>query len=153
MKNNKPVRIISLILSLAIVVVIFLFSAQEGDASNKVSMSFAALLAGDIDFTYFFHAMVRHGAHMTEYAALSVCLYSLLLTFGEGKKYPTFANLAFCILYAVSDELHQYFVPGRSCNIRDLIIDSTGVILGMIFIQIVLRIVNKQKEKKKERGR
>ena len=33
-------------------------------------------------------------------------------------------------LYAVSDEVHQYFVPGRSCELRDMLIDACGVAVG-----------------------
>ena len=34
-------------------------------------------------------------------------------------------------LYAVTDEIHQYFVPGRSCEFRDICIDSAGVLCGI----------------------
>ncbi|QCX34380.1 VanZ family protein [Caloramator sp. E03] len=37
-----------------------------------------------------------------------------------------------CVLYAISDEFHQVFVPGRGPNIRDVFIDSTGTLVGIL---------------------
>jgi VanZ family protein len=51
-------------------------------------------------------------------------------------KYSLFMALAFTSIYGASDELHQYFVPGRSCDIFDWLADVVGAILGVIFILI-----------------
>ena len=40
-------------------------------------------------------------------------------------------------LYAVTDEVHQYFVPGRSCEIRDMVIDGCGVAVGVLIMAII----------------
>lgn len=40
--------------------------------------------------------------------------------------------LATCIVYAVSDEIHQLFVPGRGAQVKDVMIDSTGAFAGII---------------------
>ena len=47
--------------------------------------------------------------------------------------------LLYCMLYGASDEIHQYFVPNRSCDIFDWIADTTGALLGLLFITIALR--------------
>lgn len=47
--------------------------------------------------------------------------------------------ILFGMLYAVSDELHQWFVEGRSCELRDVGIDTTGVILGTSLYRICHR--------------
>lgn len=42
--------------------------------------------------------------------------------------------LLFSLMYAASDEIHQSFVPGRSCNLSDWIINSAGILmLGIIY--------------------
>lgn len=41
------------------------------------------------------------------------------------------------ILYAVTDEIHQIFVEGRSCELRDLLIDAAGVLLGVVIVMVV----------------
>lgn len=38
---------------------------------------------------------------------------------------------AFVLLYAVSDEFHQRFVPGRSSEVRDVMIDTTAGVVGV----------------------
>lgn len=40
-------------------------------------------------------------------------------------------SLVFCILYAISDELHQLFVPGRGAQVKDVVIDSSGAVVGI----------------------
>jgi len=43
-------------------------------------------------------------------------------------------SIIFASIYAASDELHQYFVPGRSCDPMDLMVDIAGIILGTLLI-------------------
>lgn len=43
-------------------------------------------------------------------------------------------------LYAVSDEIHQYFVPGRAMQARDVLIDTSGVLLGIWIARGIMRI-------------
>jgi VanZ family protein len=38
--------------------------------------------------------------------------------------------------YAVFDELHQIFIPGRSCQIKDMLIDSSGVLLAVLLCSV-----------------
>ncbi len=45
---------------------------------------------------------------------------------------PEIIALLFCIIYSVSDEIHQIFVPGRNADIWDIITDGVGAISGMI---------------------
>lgn len=41
--------------------------------------------------------------------------------------------ILFAIIYACSDEIHQLFVPGRHCTIKDVFIDTTGIIIASVF--------------------
>lgn len=49
---------------------------------------------------------------------------------------PFFFAWLFASLYGITDELHQYFVPGRSSDILDWVADTTGALLCVIFIKI-----------------
>jgi VanZ family protein len=49
---------------------------------------------------------------------------------------PLFFAWLFTSLYGITDELHQYFVPGRSSDILDWVADTTGALLCIIFIKI-----------------
>jgi len=48
-----------------------------------------------------------------------------------------------CVLYAISDETHQIFVPGRSAQISDVLIDSVGAIVGILMYLVLGRIKSK----------
>ena len=43
-------------------------------------------------------------------------------------------------LYACTDEIHQLFIEGRSGEIRDILVDSTGALIGMVLVGIILKI-------------
>ncbi|PHS31770.1 MAG: hypothetical protein COA82_09845 [Alkaliphilus sp.] len=49
-------------------------------------------------------------------------------------------TFVFCVLYAISDETHQIFVPGRSAQISDVLIDSVGAIVGILMYLVLARI-------------
>lgn len=48
--------------------------------------------------------------------------------------------LFYSFLYALTDELHQRFVPGRSGELRDVFIDTSGAFTGLVLLSIVSRI-------------
>ena len=78
--------------------------------------------------------IVRKGAHFSAYAGLGV-----LLTLAYGKKpVPGWVT---AVLYAGSDELHQRFVPGRSGELRDVLIDSSGALTGILVLFLVLFLI------------
>lgn len=62
--------------------------------------------------------------HLAEYFVLAV-LWSWAL---KGRVYTV---IIICFAYAVFDELHQYFVPYRSCSVFDIIVDVCGMTLGI----------------------
>lgn len=53
-------------------------------------------------------------------------------------------------LYAVTDEIHQVFVPGRFGQIRDVIIDSMGVAMGIVILHIIMKTSDRRKAQKNE---
>ena len=76
------------------------------------------------------HQGVRKLAHFTEYLVLSVLLYRALR--GGRRWNLRAAALAFTLsgVYAMSDELHQWFVPGRTAAASDCLIDMSGAVAG-----------------------
>lgn len=42
------------------------------------------------------------------------------------------ASLLFCVVYAISDEFHQLFVPGRGPMLKDVLIDGSGAAIGIL---------------------
>lgn len=81
--------------------------------------------------------LLRKIAHITEYFIFTFLLYrafsgSFNMNVFRLFMYPTL----FSLLYAISDEFHQYFVVGRSCSVYDVLVDAIGIIGFYIFIKI-----------------
>jgi len=75
-----------------------------------------------------FHDFVlRKVAHMGEYAVLTALLFGALRMHLARKSQALLLGALLAILYAVSDEWHQTFVPGREGTLRDVAIDALGV--------------------------
>lgn len=75
---------------------------------------------------YDFNTIIRIAAHAFEYFVLS---FLFLKSVWDSKKLPLSPYLLailFCLVYSVSDEFHQYFVPGRHFRIKDIITDTLG---------------------------
>jgi VanZ family protein len=92
--------------------------------------------AGEGTEQVFLHVLIRKFAHLMAYFILGLlvvrALYPML------QKYVMRLSLLICLMYAVSDEVHQVFVPGRSGEIRDVLIDMIGVISG-IFVFLMMK--------------
>ncbi|MCL5411531.1 MAG: VanZ family protein [Patescibacteria group bacterium] len=74
----------------------------------------------------------RKLAHLTEYAILFILFFR---AFGYQKsKLPLAFSL--CVLYAISDEIHQLFVPLREGKATDVVVDSIGSVLGIFFVRV-----------------
>ena len=129
-KNTK--KITNIVLLILWLVIIFYFSNQPGDLSSSLSDNLTLLLFNNItDFLIF---IVRKIAHISEYFILAILMYNLFKDYiSVNKSYLITFILA--IFYACSDEIHQLFVIGRECLPRDVIIDSIGIILALIFIK------------------
>lgn len=138
-----------LLLSLLIVQMIFIFtmssfgpdssSAQSGSIVRVLSDLLPSSNPNDLVF------LVRKTAHFSEYALLGFLFY---LNFSREKAKRTsrlsalFSILA-SSLYACTDEFHQLFVPGRSGQLSDVIIDTLGATTGVLFISLIIQLKNK----------
>ncbi len=82
--------------------------------------------------------VLRKIAHMVEYGILAFLVWRALLasnTFTETKVYAL--SFVFSVLYAVSDEIHQGFVPGRGPSVCDVLIDAIGVVFAVCLIMFI----------------
>lgn len=79
--------------------------------------------------------IIRKLAHFTEYLILGFLTINMLNKNDISKKY--LLSILICIIYATSDEIHQIFVPGRACQIRDVLIDSIGSITGVYLYKLI----------------
>ena len=84
---------------------------------------------------------------MTCYFILGILAFLLLQQLYGLEPKTIIYTIIFCIIYAITDEIHQLFVPDRSGEILDVIIDTTGAILSLI-IPIIVLIKRKELLKK-----
>ena len=163
MRGTQTKRWLSLIAVVAVMAMIFLFSAQEGDDSAKLSDGvtewvLAAVVPGYRGLSRFRKLqylrrtglLVRKAAHFSEYALLgamlSVHLHYVLA--GRRLRRVALASWLAATLYAATDELHQMFVGGRGPSGADVRIDSAGALAGALVGVAVILIWHKIKEKR-----
>ena len=83
----------------------------------------------------FWYILERKGAHVLEFSILAFLVASFLSTysfFQRGTKLFFCVAFLFCLTYAFSDEIHQFFVFGREARLTDVAIDSGGILIGEV---------------------
>lgn len=145
---NQKKKIISWILLLAWMSFIFYMSQQNGQESSSQSGIVIKILSNiGISFTEesknLITFIIRKGAHMTEYFILYILLFNVVSNYFNSRK-TIRISLYILILYAASDEIHQYFIPGRSASFKDVIIDTCGGTIGLIANNYYRKVKNKE---------
>jgi VanZ family protein len=81
--------------------------------------------------------LVALGGHFTSYAILALLLFAALS--GHGWRFGTRAAVAFtvAVLYGVSDEVHQSFVPGREPSALDVVVDALGAAVALVGCRVL----------------
>lgn len=79
--------------------------------------------------------IIRKLAHYTEYLILGFLVINMFTKNNINNLY--LISIILCIIYATSDEIHQIFVPGRACQLRDILIDSIGSITGIYLYKLI----------------
>lgn len=131
-------------------IIIFSFSAQSGDQSNGLSWSVAERLSGLLkiqsgaELFELMHHFIRKAAHFTEYAILGVLWNLALSSYPKLESKRWLIALGASAAYAGFDELHQYFIGGRTAAVLDVIIDTSGAFFGIL---VSNAIFNKRKQK------
>lgn len=137
-------------------VVIFLFSAQNdtqsGDTSGMVVRWFFSLIYPGFEsfpperhlaLLEVWHTIIRKCAHFTEYAVLATLVANALRICGKLQWYlPVIISAA----YAVTDEIHQYFVPGRACRLLDVTVDTSGAAFGTAVFALAVFLLRRLKK-------
>lgn len=140
---------LSFLPALAMMYVIYGFSAQDAGASSNLSyqVSYKIVEIGNeildkgldetqiADYADQIGYPVRKLAHMTEYFLLAVSVSFPLYVYGiRGLWLPILAG-GFCVGFAALDEYHQSFVAGRGPSKKDVGIDSIGILAGVLIVQ------------------
>lgn len=176
--NFSTQRILASILVLMWMITVFIFSSQDGIDTLNTSGAVISVIEsttnnssevvsdnlGNTDnknsqenkkykYTYSnkIQKIVRKNAHYFLYMVGGIFL-SVFFCADSGYKSSKFKFVPYAIItgivYACTDEFHQRFVPGRTGSIKDVFIDSIGVITGVILVFILRIILNKKRKDK-----
>ena len=140
LKLKRKITIFSWILVILWMVFIFSMSSKVREESNDLSQNVTRVSIKiiervtpitDIDIDEF-NYIIRKSAHLISYMILAI-LMTQALRISKVKGYRLYIiSLILCIIYAISDEIHQSFVPGRGPQLLDVIIDTSGASIGII---------------------
>ena len=149
-RSEQLWRVFWIAACIAVAALIYCFSAQTAPESNDVSKGFLRqllLLLGrspDLLLQRYNH-YIRKAAHFSIYALLGFCLTGL---FHHQKRVPAVpAAIAAAALYAMTDEFHQSLVPGRGPQWTDVLLDSSGAVLGALIMALILRLLLRSSRK------
>lgn len=137
MKKKLCIRTVFAILVIGIMAAVFLFSSQSGGESNHLSKG---ILEHILNFFHIstdplkldqYNLVLRKIAHFSLYFLLGAGAMGFLLTTPLKKKYCFVLSLLFCVLFAATDEYHQFLLGTRNGNALDVLLDSMGAMVGV----------------------
>ncbi|WP_026672417.1 VanZ family protein [Alkalihalobacterium bogoriense] len=146
MKQNKLFPWLGVILWMAL---IFYLSHQPATESAELSTGImeimkqaVALVIPQLPFDEsVLHFLIRKGAHFFAYMILGILVFHALTKSNTTGVKRIWLTLVICVIYAITDEVHQLFVPGRSGEFTDVLIDSAGALVGVGVCQLVRKMI------------
>lgn len=124
-------------------VIIFWFSHQSGGESSGLSSQIVSWIVNNLHISVS-EFIVRKCAHISEYALLTLTfIYGFYKNELKWNRVLFFSFLT-TFLYACFDECHQLFINGRAGQFTDVLIDSIGILLAILFIYFIHLILKKE---------
>ena len=132
-----------------IMFIIFSLSKDGSTASDYKSNGIADIILKSFNINnldpFYLNILIRKLAHFIIYYILGFFVINALYKTTNLSIFNIFIlALLICIMYACSDELHQLFVPGRSGEVKDIIIDSNGSSVIILIYYFYLKIFVKK---------
>jgi len=134
-------------------IVIFTASTEKGSQKNTETLvrppvQFISPTITPAQFERV-HFDVRKAAHFTEYAILAVLLCRAVCSVSGVLKWGKLVQIPLVIVisaaYACTDEWHQHFVHSRTPSIKDVLIDTSGAVFGILIFYLVMRFWGKKR--------
>lgn len=143
---RKFFKYFSIFLVVFWMIIVFVLSAEPSQKSENTSGSFTKIIFSnnitdqrikELSF------IIRKSAHFTLYTLGGMCIcICVILNYKKSNK-GYLISFVIGSVYAITDEVHQLFVAGRSGELRDVIIDSTGILIGVMIIKCFKLIIYK----------
>ena len=161
---QKPcVKYASTAIVLVIMITIFIFSSQQQEQSEGLSFPIGDAMwdtgffefdlfspvresyeQNNEPFILFVQRLVRKLAHVFIFAVLGFFLRVCFEGWFSEKKRLLLYSFLIGSVYAISDEVHQLLVPGRSGSVQDILLDCGGILLGVLIAAGIIRLVKKK---------
>lgn len=152
--SMKKIRVVSILPMLAVMTLIFFFSSQTAEKSSHTSSGITLEIARFLarftdDFTVEeivkgIHTIVRKTAHFSLYFMLGMTSVFFFVCRIDAKNIKRFLlSLGVSVLYAVTDEIHQIFVPGRAFMFTDILIDGIGSLFGCLVCFVIIFLIRR----------
>lgn len=127
---------------------IFWLSNKDASASNVQSNTLLVKLGvvteeqmkENTPYVQKMKSLIRNLAHFTIYYVLGGVTFLIFVIVLKQKKYVIFSAMLFLLIYAILDEIHQYFVPGRSFQFIDIRTDFVGGMLGILTVAGIYKV-------------
>lgn len=118
-------------------------------AAEKFYPDYAALSSTEkAELVSSLQDIVRTAAHFCIYAGLGFLSFLTFVSYNKLKfKTRMFLMMAVCVLYSVSDEIHQNFVSGRSMQAVDVAVDFCGALTAVLLCSLFVAIVRPLRKK------
>lgn len=88
---------------------------------------------------------VRKAAHAGEYAVLGILMAASFRLYLKWKGIRLMiVTWAAAVIYAATDEFHQLFVPGRSGQLSDIMLDGAGAAAGILLCAAIAGLIGKK---------
>lgn len=122
-----------------LLMLIFVFSSQDGISSNVLSRQILYFIDKNFNIDIgsnmkSVNLIFRKILHFIEFCILSILLYKTANIFNIKSIIKISLSIFFGVFFAISDEVHQIFVAGRTPSVFDVFIDSLGVCLGICLV-------------------
>lgn len=151
---NNLLKGFLVILLIIWVIITFVFSGQEGAKSTVTSQGVIKTLMDTIPSTKNLNdnekkellekwkKPVRKLAHYTIYLIGGILIYAVVNMFNIALSIKIIYSQVAGTIFAIIDEIHQTFVPGRSGQVYDVCIDSLGILTGIMIMILIIQVYN-----------
>lgn len=93
-------------------------------------------------------ASVRTLSHFSLFCLLGITLSLALSLYTVKPSLRVFIILSGCLVYAILDEYHQSFIPGRNQQVTDVLVDFAGSVVGTLLVLVIFILVRSSTLKK-----
>lgn len=159
LKKKTIIQIIDIVFILIWMATVFWFSNQNGEKSSGTSRTITETVVQPIlgedeskneQIIRDTEKVIRKLAHYTIYTIGGILIINFANTTERTRKKQILYSIMFGILYAITDEIHQYFISNRSARVFDVCIDTLGIITGILIYSVIKKYIKSTKRKAQE---